>query len=75
MVILRMETRHFSFEALGATGDEAGTALNAALKYHGEMYALPENWHTCYDIARLEIAPGECFRDGQLLYRRIDDEQ
>lgn len=69
MILLTLETLKFFFEALGETGDQAGAALNAALDYHGEMYGLPKNWHTDYEVNRLEILPGECFRDRQLLYR------
>ena len=70
MIFLWIDTEHFRFEALGKDGDEAGHALNMALTYHGEMYGLSKDWHTTYDIGRLEIEPGECFRDGQLLYRK-----
>jgi hypothetical protein len=71
VIFLRLETEHFVFEALGNDGDEAGDALKHALQYHAEMYDLPENWHTEYDISRMEISPGECFRDRQLLYRKL----
>jgi hypothetical protein len=71
MILLTIQTEHFYFQACGESGDQAGAALNNALQYHAEMYGLPENWHRAYDIERLEIEPGECFRDGQLLYREI----
>lgn len=71
MILLTLETEHFHFQALGRDGGEVAVALKMALDYHGEMYGLPENWHVeHYDVVRLEIEPGECFRDGQLLYRR-----
>lgn len=69
MIFLTVQTEHFYFQALGANGDQAGAALKAALDYHAEMYGLPKDWHTAYDVDRLEIEPGECFRDGQLIYR------
>lgn len=76
MILLTMDTEHSHFQAAGENLRQAQTALNLALQYHGEQYGLARGWwRGHYDVNRLEIMPGECFRDGQLLYRDVRKER
>ncbi len=71
MIILTLNTEHYYFQAAGEDDAEAKCALEMALTYHSEALSLdPKWWIGHYDIERLEIRYGECFRDGQLLYRK-----
>jgi hypothetical protein len=70
MILLTVETEHHRFEACGNSEGEANHALEMALRYHGRASGLLSGWWIGhYDITTLVIEPGECFRDGQLLYR------
>lgn len=70
MIILSVQTEHFYFEAIDRTAHDAHAVLREALRYHGETHGLPANWHLSYDIDERCIQPGECHRDGQLLFKR-----
>lgn len=70
MTLLTLQTEHYFFQALGETVAQAQRVLNRALVYHAGQHNLTLDWwRGHYDIDRLDIMPGECFRDGQLLYR------
>lgn len=70
MIIMRMDTEHHEFVALGETPGKARHALESALQFHGEACGLENHWWSGhYDVRVTVINPGECFRDGQLLYR------
>lgn len=69
MILITMDTEHFTFEACGTTEAEAGDALKKALAYHAEIYGLPDDWSRPYDKRFLKIEPGQCFRDGSLFER------
>lgn len=70
MILLTLETEHYQFQALGENDHIARETLKHATDYHAEQVGIASNWVDHYDVQSLEIFPGECFRDGQLLYRR-----
>lgn len=64
-----IDTSNFSFEAYGATQEEAREALRAGLTKHSEHYRVsdgPEWVEECMeDVRTLEITLGTCYRDGE----------
>lgn len=66
MVIATLETRHFTFTALGETREEALHALRLGWAAHAEQTGargkLDED-----DVSFLDIEPGQVFRDQTLI--------
>lgn len=62
-----IDTSNFSFEAYGATQEQAREALRAGLTKHSEHYRVsggPEWVDKCMeDVQTLEITLGTCYRD------------
>jgi len=69
--IVTLETDHFSFEAHGETEEEANEAMGRALKSHGKLYNLRDDWADpwlgCFETR--EFVPGASYRDGERLDR------
>lgn len=63
--ILTLETRHFSFEAHGATEEDAIEAMGRTLQAHSKTYHLPDDWCKPYlgEFKTREFTPGAGFRD------------
>lgn len=69
MIKAEFETRHFSFEAYGATQAEALSALEAGLSKHATQYHLSPDWYEDDrdDIVFESFTAGVCLRDGETL--------
>lgn len=69
--ILTLETEHFSFEAHGATEEQAIEAMGRALSAHGISYRLPDDWADPYlgEFKTREFQPGAGFRDDERISR------
>jgi len=64
-----METRHFTFEAVGLTEEGAQSALCAGLAVHGEQSRLPVGWYSDFDIEVRRMDVGTAYRDREVLVR------
>ena len=59
------ESRNFSFQAIGATYNEAIGTLHKGLKIHAKAYNLEPKWFEQWaDINVQKIDSGECYRTG-----------
>jgi hypothetical protein len=60
-----LSTRHFDFEAVGNTRDEASDALSAGLAHHANQHDLDENWtfDMLCDAGIRVLNLGACYRD------------
>lgn len=67
--IATLETNHFSFDAFGATAEDARATLGKGLAAHAEQMQLPEDWYVDYldDIAVREVRLGHAYRDRTLI--------
>lgn len=65
--IVTLETRNFSFEAHGATEEQANETMGRLLRRHGQQYGLPSDWSDPYLDAfkTREFLPGVGFRDDE----------
>jgi hypothetical protein len=67
MIVATLDTRHFSFVALGETERDALIAIRRGWNAHRKLtrgHAGP--WSEFADSVRfIEIAPGQCSRDGE----------
>lgn len=63
--ILRLDTRHFSFEAHGSTEEQAIEALGQCLTKHGEQTGLAPDWWEEFagDFQTTPFQPGAAWRD------------
>ena len=81
MWIAEVDTGHFHFLALGNTAEEAREAFDQAFREHYETYGLgtpmtdeqydevwPEPAADYFGLWVFEIKPGQCVRDGDLVY-------
>lgn len=60
-----LDTRHFAFEAYGATEDGARRAIDAALAAHADQYRLPSpGWFDDDDIHVYPVVIDAGYRDG-----------
>lgn len=62
-----LETRNFSFEAYGATEDEALSALKAGCTKHAKQYQIEDGFASVEQVAMREISIGTCYRDREAL--------
>jgi hypothetical protein len=73
LFIAHTDTRHFSFEGVGATEDAAMAALILALKRHAKQYATDKQWlaeaiRIAKDEHRVrQITSGGAYRDHEKL--------
>ena len=68
MRLATLETANFSFLALGATTEEAKTAMKKAWATHKRQYKATDTWlDVCEDVHYTTIEPGQALRDGECL--------
>jgi hypothetical protein len=59
------ESRNFSFQAVGATYNEAISSLHKGLKIHAKQYDLDPKWFEEWaDICCEPLDIGKAYRDG-----------
>lgn len=65
----RLDSRNFSFEAFGATKEEALTAFARGLRVHANQYGATQEWvdESIMQAEPERIAIGKCYRDGEAL--------
>lgn len=69
---LRLETRNFTFDAIGRTRDEAICAMREGWEKHRAETGATLTWNDVRDdVSDRELLLGECYRDGELLGRRL----
>ena len=62
-----LDTRHFSFEAYGTTGQQARSALKRGLGVHAKALNLHAGWFSSEDIIVECFETGVPYRDRQRL--------
>ncbi len=69
MIILTLDTFHFTFTALGHDEDEARDALLAGWLRHAKQTGADPSYlgDNCDDIRQIELEPGLCTRDHELV--------
>ena len=69
MIILTLDTRHFTFTAIGNDSEEAQKALLDGWLRHCEQTGADIGYlgDNCDDIRRTELEPGQCTRDYELV--------
>jgi hypothetical protein len=66
--IAKLETRHFSFEAVGINEDEAMELMEEAWKKHCREYKRPNNWDEFKgDVEASFYEVGTALRDGDII--------
>lgn len=70
MILATLDTRSFSFTALGADMDEARGVMQATWKQHQRNTGAEMSWHeVADDVNYLEIEVGEGFRDDRRIFK------
>ena len=64
-VVAKLESRHFIFDAFGASEIAARAALEAGLIHHAEMTGIARDWFKGHDITYREVRLGGAYRDGE----------
>lgn len=69
MIILTLDTPHYTFTALGNDEDEAREALLAGWLRHCKQTGADTGYlgDNCDDIRQTELEPGLCTRDYELV--------
>lgn len=69
MIILTLDTPHFTFTAMGNDTEEANEALLAGWLRHAKQYGADPSYlgDNCDDIRTIELEPGLCTRDYELV--------
>lgn len=69
MIILTLNTRHYTFSAIGNDEEEAQAALLAGWLRHAKQTGADAGYlgDNCDDIRRIELEPGQCTRDYELV--------
>lgn len=69
MIILTLNTRHYTFSAIGNDEEEAQDALLAGWLRHAKQTGADASYlgDNCDDIRRIELEPGQCTRDYELV--------
>jgi hypothetical protein len=67
MILVTLETRNFTFDAIGTRTDNALAALHRGLRKHAEQYALPADWFAGMDVTVRALSPGKAYRDREVL--------
>lgn len=65
----KLDTRHFSFEAFGASREEALTTFARGLRAHADQTGAEQYWidQSIMDQEPERIVLGKCYRDGEAL--------
>ena len=70
------ESRNFSFQAIGATYNEAIGTLHKGLKIHAKQHNLDPKWFEQWaDLKVIELESDKCYRDGTFVMEELLEKQ